>query len=239
MGTTRYRIAEVAERSGYSPPTLRYYEDIGLLPAPERGPNGYRLYDDSTVDRLGFITRAKQLGCSLDEIAGLARVWEAGECAPVQHGLRAAVEAKLTDAQARIAELTQLASDLHRIHAALGTHTPAGPCDAHCGCTSPSTSIEAVPVVCTLGAGDVERRVEDWRAVLVHVRERQAIAGGLRLTFGDGAPVAEVARLAAAEQGCCQFFAFVLRIDDRGVTLDVRAPATGQPVLAELFGGPG
>jgi len=143
---TTYRIAEVAERTGYSPPTLRYYESLGLLPPPERTGNGYRLYDDATLDRLGFITRAKQLGCSLDEISELTRAWENGHCAPVQSRLQSVLDAKVADTRARIVELTALAADLQRAAATLGSHTPDGPCDDRCGCTSD-------PAAPTAGAG--------------------------------------------------------------------------------------
>ena len=63
------KIKEVADRSGFSPPTLRYYEEIGILPAPTRTPSGYRTYDERTLERLAFIARTKQLGCTLEEIA--------------------------------------------------------------------------------------------------------------------------------------------------------------------------
>ena len=69
MVSTSYKIKEVADRSGFTAATLRYYEEIGLLPEASRTPAGYRLYDDGTLDRLAFIARAKQLGCTLEEIA--------------------------------------------------------------------------------------------------------------------------------------------------------------------------
>jgi DNA-binding transcriptional MerR regulator len=134
---TTYRIAEVARRSGYSAPALRYYETIGLLPPAQRSENGYRLYDDATLDRLAFITRAKQLGCTLDEVGELATAWDGGECAPVKHRLQALIDAKLGDAERRIAELTTLVADLHHATTTLADHTPDGPCDADCGCTAP------------------------------------------------------------------------------------------------------
>jgi MerR family copper efflux transcriptional regulator len=258
VGTTqtRYRIAEVAERSGYSPPTLRYYEDIGLLPSAERSDNGYRTYDQATVERLGFITRAKQLGCSLAEIADLVRMWEAGECAPVQHGLRGLIDTKVGDAQGRIAELTALLADLQGVKVGLGLHTPDGPCDDRCGCTSRpdgETTPQSVastakataatdgdpPVTCTLGAGSMGQRLGDWRALLAHVQERTPLDGGVRLNFEPDAPVDAIARLAAAEEECCRFFGFALTIDQRGIALEVRAPADGQEVLAALFGSAG
>ena len=60
--TAGYRIKEVSERSGFSAPTLRYYEEIGILPEPKRTPAGYRSYDDSTLARLSFIARASSSG---------------------------------------------------------------------------------------------------------------------------------------------------------------------------------
>ena len=72
--TTGLKIKQVAEASGFTTATLRYYEQIGLLPEASRTPAGYRMYDQRTLDRLSFIARAKQLGCTLDEIAGLTNI---------------------------------------------------------------------------------------------------------------------------------------------------------------------
>jgi MerR family transcriptional regulator, copper efflux regulator len=110
--TPAYKIKEVAERSGFSAATLRYYEEIGLLPESARTPAGYRTYDDHTLDRLAFIARAKQLGCSLDEIADLTLAWDGGSCGPVQDRLRLAVANKLATAQQQIVELMTLTSEL-------------------------------------------------------------------------------------------------------------------------------
>src|SRR4051812_10668123 len=75
MSTTggRSRIPDVADRPGFSTPPPRYYESIGLLPPADRTESGYRVYDDRSVERLTFIARAKQLGCTLEEITELAR----------------------------------------------------------------------------------------------------------------------------------------------------------------------
>lgn len=128
------RIAEVAEQVGISTATVRYYERIGVLPCAERAGNGYRVYDQRTVDRLQFIGRAKQLGCTLEEIRDLVVAWEGGECGPVQDRLRSLVAAKLSDAQAEIHNLILLTGDLLRAKATLERHRPVGPCDDRCGC---------------------------------------------------------------------------------------------------------
>ena len=82
--TTGLKIKEVADASGFTAATLRYYEQIGLLPEASRTPAGYRMYDQRTLDRLAFIARAKQLGCSLEEITGLTTAWDGGQCGPIQ-----------------------------------------------------------------------------------------------------------------------------------------------------------
>lgn len=235
--TTTYRIAEVAQRTGYSPPTLRYYEEIGLLPAPERAGNGYRVYDETTLERLGFITRAKQLGCSLEEITDLTQAWESGHCANVQGRLREVVDAKIADAQSRLASLAALVADLQRAAAVLQSHTPEGSCDDRCGCVSEGVVAPApAPIVCTLDSEQMPGRLDDWKAALQDVAARRPVDGGIRLELGPEADIAELARLAAAEQGCCAFFRFDLVIDGRGPALEVRAPADGQTVLSAVFG---
>jgi MerR family copper efflux transcriptional regulator len=214
-----YRIADVAERSGFTPATLRYYEDIGLMAPAARTDAGYRLYDDASLERLRFIARAKQLGCTLNEITDLATAWDGGECGPVQDRLRATVEAKVSEAHARIAALTSFTTDLRRAAAALSSHRPDGPCDDDCGCTTDARS-DHPPVACTLGAGEMSTRLD----------------GGIRLEFGPNTDVAELARLAAAEQRCCRFFDFALIIDARGVALEVHAPPDAADVVTALFG---
>ncbi len=129
-----HRIKDVADRSGFSAATLRYYEDIGLLPPPSRTTAGYRVYDDDTIDRLAFVARAKQLGCSLDEIAQLSHAWDAGRCGPLQDQLRLLVAEKLTAARRQIDDLTRLAAELEMAMDGLDRHRPAGPCDDDCGC---------------------------------------------------------------------------------------------------------
>jgi MerR family transcriptional regulator, copper efflux regulator len=62
------KIGELAEKTGMAPSAIRYYEQSGLLPKPERGANGYREYADTTLERLRRIQLAQGLGFSLDAI---------------------------------------------------------------------------------------------------------------------------------------------------------------------------
>lgn len=64
-------IGALSRRTAVKVPTIRYYEEIGLLPTPPRGGNGRRLYGEAAVDRLGFIRRARDLGFGIDDIRAL------------------------------------------------------------------------------------------------------------------------------------------------------------------------
>ncbi len=252
--TTGLKIKEVAERSGFTANTLRYYEQIGLLPETERTPAGYRLYDQRTLDRLAFIARAKQLGCSLDEITGLTTAWDGGRCGPIQDQLRALVTHKVQAAQVHIAELMTFTSELQRAADALERHRPEGACDDQCGCVADNASgasaIQAVSlsakptrvgqaeIACTLDAGSMTTRMHDWQSLLSHGQHRQRIDGGIRTVFSASVPLDALIGLAAAEQNCCRFFQFTIMIDDRGVALEVRAPADALPIIESMFGAP-
>jgi len=79
-------ISEVAERSGVSSKTLRYYEDISLVDPPARSTSGYRDYDESVLDRLAFIRSAQAVGLSLGEIRSIVALRDDGD-APCGHVL--------------------------------------------------------------------------------------------------------------------------------------------------------
>ncbi len=86
-------------------------------------------------------------------------------------------------------------------------------------------------------------RLDDWSALLAEksdllqgVTARRPLDDGVRLEFGPNSDVAEIARLAAAEQGCCRFFRFALVIDDQGIALEVHAPPEATDVVAAAFG---
>jgi MerR family transcriptional regulator, copper efflux regulator len=254
--TSGYRIKDVADRSGFTAATLRYYEEIGLLPESTRTAGGYRVFDDRTLERLAFIARAKQLGCSLGEIAELTTAWEGGRCGPVQDRLRTAVSEKLASAQQQIVELMTLTTELQRAAATLELHRPDGPCDDHCGCvprsaidtSSPSEAVSLVtkpggvndsaPIACTLESHSMRGRFDEWQALLSYVVRRDPIVGGVRATFGPATPLDELMRLAAAEHDCCQFFRFAITIDARGIALEASAPDDAMPIVNALFGDP-
>lgn len=74
-------IGDVAKRMGVSSPTIRYYEELGLLARPLRSSSGYRRYSEGTLKELRFIQKAKRLGFSLDEIAEILQLSRSGQTA--------------------------------------------------------------------------------------------------------------------------------------------------------------
>ena len=69
MSVTALRIGEVAQRVGVTPRTIRYYEELGLLPASDREQGKHRTYTESDIERLKEVTRLRDLlGLSLDEL---------------------------------------------------------------------------------------------------------------------------------------------------------------------------
>ena len=129
-----YTIGEVAERSGFSASALRYYEGIGLVEPSTRTGSGYRVYGDEALARLAFISRAKRLGCSLEEIADLVEVWDGERCGPVQRRFHELITAKLAAARRQIAELTRLTEQLEDAAALLAGPASDGPCGPDCAC---------------------------------------------------------------------------------------------------------
>ncbi|MBT3238528.1 MAG: Cu(I)-responsive transcriptional regulator [Rhodospirillaceae bacterium] len=68
-------IGSVAEQSGVPAKTIRYYEEIGLIPKALRAENGYRNYSDSDVETLRFVQRARKLGFSVKDVGNLLTLW--------------------------------------------------------------------------------------------------------------------------------------------------------------------
>jgi DNA-binding transcriptional MerR regulator len=112
---TAMRIGELGERVGVNPKTIRYYEQIGLLPEPARMASGYRSYGDEDAARLVFVKTAQRLGMTLDEIGEILALRDGGRrpCGYVRGVLRREV----TELDQRIAELRRLRQELVRLDA--------------------------------------------------------------------------------------------------------------------------
>jgi DNA-binding transcriptional MerR regulator len=108
-----WAIAEVCERTGLSPRTVRYYEEIGLLPGVRRSEGGRRVYGADELERLGFISRLKALGLSLAEIGELNAVYAiGGSTQAMLSRLRDLLGVHLADVDRRLAELAGLRAEL-------------------------------------------------------------------------------------------------------------------------------
>ena len=99
-------IGTLSKHTGTNIETIRYYERIGLLPAPARSSGGYRLYGTGHLKRLNFIRRARTLGFSIGEVRRLLRLADERKrpCAEV----RVVAEAHLKDVRAKIVDLRRM-----------------------------------------------------------------------------------------------------------------------------------
>lgn len=100
------KIGEVAERAGVSTDTVRFYERRGVLPAAQRRPSGYRIFDESTVERIETAKALQNLGFSLDEVVDALRAHDAGDATCESERWR--VEAVIDRIDAKIAELQRM-----------------------------------------------------------------------------------------------------------------------------------
>lgn len=125
-------IHELAQLTGISAKTIRYYESIGLLPKPQRSANNYRQYSEAIVERLRFIVSARSLGFSLSDIGEFLKARDAGTL-PCQKVLDS-FDQKIIDIDHRIADLLALRETLSRIRADGETLPPDKECDEQCVC---------------------------------------------------------------------------------------------------------
>ena len=109
------QIGELAEATGLSRDTLRYYERRGLL-AARRSDNGYRDYPEEAADWLRYIRMAQALGFTLQEIEADLPLLAAParDSAATAAALRAALQAKLAEIERRIGGLQDLRGELAR-----------------------------------------------------------------------------------------------------------------------------
>jgi DNA-binding transcriptional MerR regulator len=106
-------IGEAARRSGVKAPTIRYYEQIGLLPAPPRSEGNRRQYGDADLRRLAFIRHARELGFEIEAIRALLTLQDdpSQPCATADGIARA----RLAEVEQRIGSLVALKAELERM----------------------------------------------------------------------------------------------------------------------------
>lgn len=119
-------IGELAKKSGVKVVTIRYYEQIGLLPAPARTEGNYRAYDREHASRLGFIRRGRDLGFTLDQVRDLLRL--SSEDAPTCEEVCDLAARHLQSIESKVADLERLAAELRRMSASCSGSLPMSEC---------------------------------------------------------------------------------------------------------------
>lgn len=106
-------IGKASARTGVKVPTIRYYEEIGLLQAPDRSDSNRRLYEESEIRRLGFIRHARELGFDIEAIRQLLDLQDrpGQSCASVD----AIAAGRLVEVRRRIEALKSLEAELERM----------------------------------------------------------------------------------------------------------------------------
>lgn len=127
-------IRDLVKHTGVPAKTIRYYEEIKLLPAPARKPNGYREYSDIDVARLKLVAGARQLDFSLNEIREILDLRDR-QIAPCGVLLEL-LDNKAKEIKLRIAELKTLEKDLQELYSR--------------GLTFPTDDVEGKNCVCHL-----------------------------------------------------------------------------------------
>ena len=103
-------IGSVAGELGLNPKTIRYYEDVGLLPEADRTSSGYRVYSPEVINRLKFIKQAQRLGFRLNEIKDILLLKESGT-RPCTHVRRLTID-KIKELEELIRESSALRDNL-------------------------------------------------------------------------------------------------------------------------------
>jgi DNA-binding transcriptional MerR regulator len=157
------RIGEVARRAGVNVETLRYYERLGLLDEPARGPNGHRDYDEETVRFVKAVKEAQSLGFTLGEIAEHSRLTRGGRA---RESVRIRAAQKIDEVDAKLASLRRVREELERV--------------VGCACDSLDR--------CTCGAAYLARGGRDPAlGPLLHVTNGESAGNTLRQTNLGGA----------------------------------------------------
>jgi DNA-binding transcriptional MerR regulator len=119
------KIGALAERTGTNAPTIRYYEEIGLLRSADRQAGGQRVYGDADVKRLTFIRRCREFGFSIDQVRALVALVQDPKSS-CMHARDLAHE-HLTAVRAKLAELKALERSIAAFVARCDASCAGGP----------------------------------------------------------------------------------------------------------------
>ena len=117
-------IGQVATATGVPAKTIRYYEDVGVLPRASRSLGGYRQYGDREVERIRFVRRARALGLSPGQLRELTAALEGDSGARMRPMLRSLVGTQLSSVRRQRAELRLLQRQLERAQRRLARRAP-------------------------------------------------------------------------------------------------------------------
>lgn len=120
----QFRIGELAAQFDLNPKTIRFYEEIGLLPEPPRTEAGYRLYNLADLERLSVITKAKAVGLTLEEIAEILKLRQSGQ-RPCCHLLEI-LDRKIAAVDQQITALHEFRKDLGSLREEAGELSRVG-----------------------------------------------------------------------------------------------------------------
>ena len=137
----KFTIGQLAELAGVPRKTIRYYEEVGVLPPPERSDARYRLYSDIDVRRVELVRRARALDMGLAEVRELVEWASTGSCNDFQERYPEALRRKLEGVEQRIADLEHLKQDLQRLEAHFAVSQKEADAD--------HTVLECSPETCT------------------------------------------------------------------------------------------
>ena len=126
-------IQDLAQVTGVSSKTIRYYESIGLMPEPVRAENNYRRYSPDAIERLRFIVSAPSLGFNLTDIGEFLTARDEGAL-PCKRVLDS-FDQRISDIDRRIADLLELRDTLTHIRKEGQGLPPDKTCDDYCICT--------------------------------------------------------------------------------------------------------
>ncbi len=144
------RISELAGSAGVPTSTVRYYERVGLMGLPERTASGYRDYGDEAAARLLFITRARHMGLSCEQITSLIPIWAGTNCSAAHERVGQLIDEKKAEIVDRIAELEQFSAQLDAVRTALDASSPPQACRSDLTCCVPESG--GGPIVVELTA---------------------------------------------------------------------------------------
>jgi DNA-binding transcriptional MerR regulator len=119
---------------------------VGLMALPVRTESGYRDYDDDAAARLLFITRARRMGLSGEQIISLLPVWAGTNCGAAHEGVLRLIDDKQAEIVERIEDLQQFADQLGAVRASLEDQPPPHVCRRDLTCCVPESRGEPVAI---------------------------------------------------------------------------------------------